>query len=172
MNPHFSARNRGQSPPIPLPSGRHWVNSSRRAQETIERHVEAHEQHCLQQLGGRYDHVPPLADLVAHRLCMADPNIIVDSLAELPPVFLQNNIWKWHPMPYTVLRQTILRLLYNGDAEGVEWDQSTSTGLHSNIDEWYVAARLEPCDEPIFSAGSWLTRNGFGMRIRSNGSTV
>ncbi|KAJ7131939.1 hypothetical protein C8R46DRAFT_1015571 [Mycena filopes] len=132
--------NRRRSPPAPdLPSARHWADSSERAQETIERHVEAHEQHRLRQLGGGHHFVPPLLDLVGDRLSIGDPDTIRETLEHLPPVFLQNNLWKWLRMPYTLLRQTVLRLLYNGAAEGVEWDQSTSTDLHNNIDEWILA---------------------------------
>ncbi|KAF7335572.1 hypothetical protein MVEN_02211300 [Mycena venus] len=79
---------------------------------------------------------------------MADAKTIHDTLANIPPVILQSNIWKWHHLPYTILRQTLLRLFYVGAEEGVEWDQSASGEVQVNIDEWILGneKRLRDAD--------------------------
>jgi hypothetical protein len=102
-----SGRHPRQSLPPSSPPGRFgpsalkWANSSSLAQETIERHLAAHEQRHVKQLGGTSNVVPRLVDLVANRLVMADSKTIHDMLADIPPMILQNNIWRWHRLHVT-----------------------------------------------------------------------
>ncbi|KAJ6537845.1 hypothetical protein B0H19DRAFT_1270241 [Mycena capillaripes] len=134
----LSSLQRSPSPIPPAPSAVHWQDSSHLAQETIERNVHAHAQHQDRQLSGASDKVPRLVDLVANRLATADTKTVQATLADIPPVILQNNIWGWHQLPYTILRHTLLRLFYDSAEEGIEWDQSTSGEIQVKIDEWIL----------------------------------
>ncbi|KAJ7484388.1 hypothetical protein FB451DRAFT_1128513 [Mycena latifolia] len=70
---------------------------------------------------------------------MADTETIQDTIEGMPSVVLQNNIWGWHKLSYPILRRALLRLVYEGAAEGSEWDQTTFDDMQSNIDEWILS---------------------------------
>ncbi|KAJ7657415.1 hypothetical protein DFH06DRAFT_1131900 [Mycena polygramma] len=119
-------------PPPPLaPSALKWGEASQRAQTTIEHHIQVNENHRVKRLSGNISGVPRLVDLVGNRLSTADINTIQDTLAEIPPLILQNNLWRWHRIPYTILRQTLLRLL-SGHQSGLK-------DSHASIDEWILS---------------------------------
>ncbi|KAF7375429.1 hypothetical protein MSAN_00430700 [Mycena sanguinolenta] len=122
--------------PPPRPSAVRWGDSSLRAREHVERHIEAHETQCSENLGGIAKGVPRLIDLVGDRLAMENPETIYATLAEIPPVVLLSNMWRWHRIPYTVLRDILLRLFYDSAKEGAEWDPEG--GIQNNIDEWIL----------------------------------
>ncbi|KAF7375439.1 hypothetical protein MSAN_00431800 [Mycena sanguinolenta] len=67
---------------------------------------------------------------------MENDETIQATLAEIPLVVLLNNMWKWHRIPYTILRDTLLRLFYNSAKEGAEWDPAG--GIQNSIDQWIL----------------------------------
>ncbi|KAJ6491275.1 hypothetical protein C8R47DRAFT_1122152 [Mycena vitilis] len=145
---------RQNEPPTSLPSAHNWEDSCVRAKETIERHLEAYEEHRTKRLRGAVtvDEVPRLVDLIAHRLAVGDARTIKETLADVPPVILQNNIWRWYAIPYPVLRQTLLRLFHDVAKEG-GGSAEFAADVHTNIDEW------------IFSNEKWL-RDGNPVQWR------
>ncbi|KAJ7753722.1 hypothetical protein B0H16DRAFT_1833847 [Mycena metata] len=117
----------------PPPNDHKWDGSSRLAQETIERHVEAYERQRAGRLVGAADAVPRLVDLIAHRLAATtDAQAIEDTLNATPAVILQNNLSGWHGIPYSILRHVLRRTFPPGVKEGVEWSQTT-------LDEWIIS---------------------------------
>ncbi|KAJ7512451.1 hypothetical protein B0H11DRAFT_481994 [Mycena galericulata] len=146
-----------RSPPPRSPPPRlvpKWGESSRLAQETIERHVQAHEQHNSERVQEISNHVPRLVDLVIDRLAMEDEQTIRDVMDKIPSVILANNLQRWHRIPYPVLRHALLRLLYDRAEEGSEWDQ-LACDLHNNIDEWILSNErwLRDADLPQWHLG-------------------
>ncbi|KAJ6496036.1 hypothetical protein C8R45DRAFT_1131777 [Mycena sanguinolenta] len=137
MLPGRNPRVRRSLPPGPPPrlraSAVNWGDSSRRAREHVERNIEAHETRCSEKLGGSATGVPRLIDLVGDRLAMENPETIYATLAEIPPVVLLSNMWRWHAIPYTVLRDILLRLFYKSAKKGAEWDPEG--GVQNDIDE-------------------------------------
>lgn len=92
---------------------------------------------------------------------MEDAQTIRDVMDKVPVVILENNMWRWNRIPYSVLRQALLRLSYDRAEEGSEWDQLIYGELHDNIDEWYVLHQVSQSDCPsrlcrILSNEKWL----------------
>ncbi|KAJ7512442.1 hypothetical protein B0H11DRAFT_1951216 [Mycena galericulata] len=110
----------------PPPPVSNWGNSFTVARESVENHIEAHDQYLAAR--GDRERVPPLVDLTAERLT----HLALDDVDGIPPVMLESYLWRWHKIPYSAMRRAVLTLSSKGLAP------DALEGSPKSVDGWIL----------------------------------